>query len=283
MSSVLLLGASGLLGSHLAARLPASLPTFAALPREGEPDRQSGIAWLSGRLDANNPASVEGVLEEAGADVVVNAIGVQSGERHHLEAINARFPRELASLLDRRGGRLIHISTDGVFSGTRGGYTESDPPDPNDDYGRTKLAGEPNAPHLTIRASFFGRSPRSGGLVEWLLTQTGRTVEGYADYSFSGVSAAVLADLLAAAILAPAILEGVYHVGGEPTTKFELLKAIVDRLELDVKVVPVHRRPIDRTLNASRFFHAIGGRPPALAESVAHLAPCASCRELSHN
>ena len=183
-------------------------------------------------------------------------------------------------MIDARRRHLVHISTDGVFSGARGGYTEADSPDPNDDYGRTKLAGEPTAPHLTIRTSFFGRSPRGGGLVEWLLTKRGATIEGYVDYCFTGVAASVLADLVATAIAAPSPLEGVFHVGGEPMSKFELLKAIGEHLDLDVTVVPVRRGPIDRTLNTNRFFAAIGARRPTLPDSLAALGPCGA---LSHN
>src|SRR5688572_23532955 len=146
MAAVLLLGASGLLGAHLAARLPASCATVAPRPRHGEPDRRSAIGWLTTHLDATDDRSLEATLDEAAADVVVNAIGLRAGDRSSLDSINARFPHRLASLVGARGGRVIHISTDGVFSGARGDYSETDSPDPGDDYGRSKLAGELPAP-----------------------------------------------------------------------------------------------------------------------------------------
>ena len=130
------------------------------------------------------------------------------------------------------------------------------------------------APHLTIRTSFFGRSPRGDGLVDWAIAQRGRSIEGFLDYRFTGLSAALLADLVVAAIGARAPLEGVCHVGGEPVTKHELLAAIGQELHLDLRVVPVGRGKVDRTLNADRFFAALGRQRPTLAESVATLGSC---------
>jgi dTDP-4-dehydrorhamnose reductase len=181
------------------------------------------------------------------------------------------LPRVLAALAEARGARVVHVSTDGVFSGARGQYVETDVPDPVDAYGRSKLAGELATPHLTLRTSFFGRNRRGAGLIEWLLRQRGR-VPGYVDYRFSGIAAAILADLIARAI--EMTLAGVYHVGGDPATKYELLRAAAARLQLDVEVVPATHGAVDRTLDSRAFFDAIGGRRPALADSLEALSPC---------
>lgn len=271
--NALLLGATGLLGGALAERLPRALPTCAARPRSGEAPRHDRLRWLRTRLDATDDRSLDEALDEAQADVIVNAVGVTGAAMQDtalLDIVNSRFPHRLASRAAARGARVIHISTDGVFSGARGGYDETDHPDPADAYGRSKVAGEIGAPHLTIRTSFFGRTARRTGVIEWLIAQRGR-VDGFADYRFTGIAVPILADLIAVAIARPS-LEGVYHVGGDPMSKYDLLHAAADRLRLEVQVAPVNRGPaIDRTLNASRFFAATGCPRPTLSDSLAAL------------
>ena len=273
--NTLLLGATGLLGGALAQRLPAMTPTCAVRPRAGALPHHDRLRWLSASVDVTDHRTLDGALDEADADVIINAVGVRGGGSNDealLERVNARFPHELASRAAARGARVIHISTDGVFSGARGNYSEADRPDPTDAYGQSKLAGEIGAPHLTIRTTFFGRTPRGAGLVEWLIAQRGR-VEGFADYRFSGLAVSILADLIAAATIATPPLEGVYHVGGEATSKYELLGGVAEAFRLDVQVKPVRRGPaIDRTLNAGRFFAATGRPRPTLADSLAALA-----------
>lgn len=248
--NALLLGATGHLGSHLAVRLPQSMPTR-----------------IAPRVDISDDKAIGRLIDEAEADVVVNAIGANAGAgAEAMRAVNTDFPHRLAAAAAAtRKGRVVHVSSDGVFSGRRGSYREDDAPDPVDEYGRSKLAGELAPPHLTIRTSFFGRNPRGRGLIEWLVSQRG-TVSGFDDYRFCGVSAALLADFVAEAIAAD--LAGLWHVGGEPITKCALLAAAARRLSLDVTVVPVRRGSIDRTLDSSRFFAAVGRRRPTLADSV---------------
>lgn len=274
--NALLLGATGLLGGALADRLPKTLTTCAARPRSGEAPQHDRVRWLRTGLDATNERSLDEALDEAQADVIVNAVGVTGAAAMQdtalLDSVNARFPHRLAARAAARGTRVIHISTDGVFSGARGGYDETDHPDPTDAYGRSKLAGEIGAPHLTIRTSFFGRTVRRTGVIEWLLAQRGR-VDGFADYRFTGIAVSILADLIAVAAVVRPPLEGVYHVGGEAMSKYDLLRAVADRLRLQVQVAPVSRGPaIDRTLNASRFFAATGCPRPTLSDSLAALA-----------
>lgn len=252
---VLILGASGLVGGHLAARFPASLQTM--LPPS--------------RVDARVPDTLHAALEATRPDVVVNAIGAKpSADAAALARVNGQFPLELAAACERLGARVVHISSDAVFSGRRGRYAEVDRPDPLDDYGRSKLAGELRAPHLTLRTSAFGRTERGTGLIEWLASQRLPVVDGFADYRFTGIAATLLADLIAAAIAGG--LSGVYHVGGDPMSKFDLLTEAAAHLRLAVVVRPVMRGAVDRTLDSTRFFEAIGRRPPTLAQSIEALA-----------
>lgn len=270
---VLLLGASGLLGGHLLRRIPESFATVAASGRRGGAGADPRVQWLPAPFDAADLAAIDPLLDAAAADVVINATGAAPrSPAAELAQVNARFPRALAAAAAARGSRVVQISTDGVFSGNRGEYSEADRPDPIDDYGRSKLDGELAAPHLTIRTSFYGRTPRGSGLVEWLASQRGGVVDGFADYRFSGLAAAMLADFVALAI--DRALDGVYHVGGDPVTKFDLLAAVSRRLDLNVTVRPVIAGAVDRTLDTTRFFAAIGRPRPAVADSIEALAPC---------
>ncbi|MBZ5559495.1 MAG: sugar nucleotide-binding protein [Acidobacteriia bacterium] len=289
--TVLLLGATGFLGRHLADRLSRAMTVCAPRPRSGEVPPGLALAWLSTSVDAADPRTIDRVLDEARPDVVVNAIGLGAGAATdaELDAINGEFPRRLAAGAVAHRARVVHVSTDAVFSGARGAYRETDATDPADAYGRSKLAGELGAPHLTIRTSFFGRNPGGRGLIEWLASHRGPQVEGFADYRFTGVSVVLLADLVADAMAAGRSLEGVYHVGGDAITKYELLTAAARQLDLHVTVVPVMRGRVDRTLDASRFFAAIGRRRPTLADSLAtlgsvrHPGPVGRCGTLSRS
>jgi dTDP-4-dehydrorhamnose reductase len=276
--TVLLLGATGFLGGYLADRLSRTMTVCTPRPRSGATGG-APATWLSRELDASDtralPSVLPRLLDEARPDVVVNAIGLgyDAPRDAPLDAVNAVFPHGLAAAAVARRARVVHISTDGVFSGAGGNYRETDTPDPNDAYSRSKVAGELGAPHLTIRSSFFGRNPRGRGMIEWLVAHPGPQVEGFVDYRLTAVSAALLAGLVADALAAGRALEGVYHVGGEATSKYDVLRAAAAQLRPDVTVVPVVHGRMDRTLDSSRFFTAIARRRPALADSLATLGP----------
>ena len=157
---------------------------------------------------AEAPESLERVLEIARPDVVVNCIGVvkqiaAASGPVRMVRLNALFPHELAAICQARQIRLVHISTDCVFSGRGGGYRENDIPEPVDLYGRSKLAGEPSGHHvLTLRTSMIGweLAGRRQGLLEWFVAQRGGTVRGYRHAVFSGPTAPVLSRAILAVI-----------------------------------------------------------------------------------
>jgi dTDP-4-dehydrorhamnose reductase len=239
---VLVLGATGMLGSALARHLPTRFETRIPAPSA---------------LEATDPRTVDPVLDQAGADVVINCIAITTTSPHFgngraMTAVNSVFPHELARRVRARNARLIHISTDGVFSGKRGCYRESDEPDPIDPYGESKRAGEVSGPGcLTIRTSFFGRHPAGRGLIEWLIAHDGEAIDGYCDYLFSGVAVPVLAEVIGDLIATP--IDGVLHIGGRPISKYELLARAAEALHLDVRVRPIEVGRVDRSLDTSRL------------------------------
>jgi dTDP-4-dehydrorhamnose reductase len=157
------------------------------------------------------------------------------------------------------GARLVHISTDCVFSGEKGGYLESDFPDAYDLYGRSKLLGEVDYPHaITLRTSIIGRE-LSGhrSLVGWFLAQQG-TVQGFTGAIFSGLPTMELARVINEYVLPRPDLHGLYHVATQPINKYDLLKLVAKTYGKDTEIVPSDRLTIDRSLNADRFREATG-------------------------
>ena len=296
MTRVLVLGGSGMLGHKLAQTLAPRFETWATVRSESLSPAVAEVLDESHTLtgvDADRPDAIAAAVIRVKPDVVVNAIGIVKQLRTAKAAvptirINALLPHELAALCATKGARFIQISTDCVFSGSRGSYSETDPPDPPDLYGRTKLLGEvadaPNA--LTLRTSIVGRElSGSVGLFEWFLSQGHGPVRGFSRATFSGVTTQVLAGLIANVIASAPDLTGLWHVSAAPIDKCTLLGRLRDALALEVEIVPDDSLAIDRSLDSSRFRAETGWLPPTwetmLAELAADPTPYARLRELA--
>jgi dTDP-4-dehydrorhamnose reductase len=179
-------------------------------------------------------------------------------------AINALFPHHLAKLCQAANIRLIHISTDCVFSGLRGNYQESDVADANDLYGRTKFLGEVSYENcLTLRTSLIGRElEQSHGLIEWFLRQKKKIIHGYTRAVFSGFTTNAFAEIITLIITKYPHMEGIWHVASEPISKFELLSLVKKFHGLDIQIEPDETFVCDRSLNADRFRQTTGFVPP---------------------
>lgn len=277
---VLVLGATGMLGHKLVQVLGTRCEVHATV-------RRGDVSELAGILDAERtltgvPADrldlVGHALDTVRPGVLVNCIGIvkQSDEaRDPVTAItvNSLFPHRLAALCAARGIRLVHISTDCVFSGRAGGYTEDDIPDPVDLYGRTKLLGEAaDGDCLTLRTSIVGRELAGAyGLLEWFLGQSG-SVRGFERAIFSGLTTRALSEVLGAVICDHPDLRGLRHVASEPIDKLRLLTLFRDALGHDVEIVPDDALVIDRSLDGSRFAAETGIRIPSWPEMAVGLA-----------
>ena len=167
------------------------------------------------------------------------------------------------------GARLIHISTDCVFSGAKGGYREADFPDANDLYGRSKLLGEVDYPNaVTLRTSIIGHE-LSGhrSLLGWFLKQQGK-VKGFRRAIFSGLPTVELSRLVRDVVLQNPRLTGLYHVAAQPIDKYELLQLVAEIYNKNIELVPDDQLVIDRSLNADRFYEATGYRASTWPELI---------------
>jgi dTDP-4-dehydrorhamnose reductase len=229
-------------------------------------------------VSADDPSSLHGALNAFTPQVVINCIGVvkqleQAADPLIAIPINSLLPHQLAAAARAHGARLVHVSTDCVFSGRKGQYSESDAPDAEDLYGRSKLLGEvTGAGCLTLRTSIIGPEPsgRATGLLDWFLRQTG-SVRGFRRAIFSGLPTVALAELIRDFVLPNDTLEGLYHVGAEPIDKFGLLQLIRERWGKSVEIEPCDLPEIDRSLDCSVFRARTGFVPAPWPDLVASM------------
>lgn len=234
---------------------------------------------IVGGVDAAEIETLARALDNVSPDVVINAIGAVK-QRHsgtdpaQARVVNSIFPHKVAELTRERGARFISISTDCVFSGTKGGYSESDIPDATDVYGSSKRLGEPSGRDvLILRTSLIGRElNRRHGLVEWFLSNRGLSVSGYVKAVFSGLTTLVFARLLGELLENHPDLDGLYHVSSQPISKHDLLVALDDAFATGTHIEPSNDIAIDRSLDSSRFRVATGWHPPSWDEMVHEMA-----------
>jgi dTDP-4-dehydrorhamnose reductase len=279
---VLILGGSGMLGHKLWQTLRGRFDTRVTFRRPPALYARLGLFDPSrsiGHVSAQDFDSVVGALASARPDVVVNCVGIvkqdaAAKDPYQSINVNALFPHRLAHACAASGARLIHVSTDCVFTGRRGNYKESDASDAEDLYGRTKWLGEVEGEHcLTIRTSMIGRELQGAhGLIEWFLSQRGKSVRGFKRAVFSGFTTEVLAGIIADIIADRRELSGVWHVAAEPVNKFDLLTLVRQAFGLDIEIEPDETFVCDRSLDGSRFGQTTGFSPPSWPEMIERLA-----------
>lgn len=270
---VLVLGAAGMLGHAVFGGLSAisGLTVYGTVRAAGrEPFFE---------LDIRDSGGLQALLGQLKPDIVINCAGTvkqrqEASDLEQLVKVNALFPHQLALACSSVAARVIHFSTDCVFSGQEGGYTELDAPDAIDLYGRTKHWGElPHAPHcLTLRTSVIGHQlTGSYGLLEWFLGQRG-TVHGYSNAVFSGLTTREVAKVLADVVLRCPDLQGLYHLAGAPVSKLELLRMLRAAYATPVEIVPETQTAYDRSLDATSFLTATGYQPPPWQQMIEEMA-----------
>ena len=226
-------------------------------------------------VDAGNIETVREAIVELQPDVTINCIGIikqlDAAKNAELSIrINALWPHQLARLCGEYGARMIHISTDCVFSGCTGMYTEASESDATDLYGRSKFLGEVDSGNcLTVRTSVIGHELNSSyGLIEWFLSNRGKRVKGFRHAIYSGFPTVMLAGILGDVIAEHADLHGVWQVSSDPINKYDLLKLVRDLYDVDVEIEPDDDFRIDRSLDSGRFREETGFRPPSWPEMI---------------
>lgn len=271
---VLILGASGMLGSATFREFAgdARHETWgtlrsAALKKYFPQDQQTR---LIASVDVTDQDTLTALIDRTRPDVVINCIGVikqASTAKDPLVTlpINSMLPHRLAKLCSLAGARLVHVSTDCVFSGKKGMYTESDFSDAEDLYGKSKYIGElhDSLNAITLRTSIIGHELGSNlALVDWFLSQTG-TVKGYTKAIFSGLPTVELARVIKDLVLPNPSVSGLFHVSVDPIDKYSLLSLVAKVYGKQIEIVPDDKLRIDRSLNSSRFRETFNYQPPS--------------------
>jgi dTDP-4-dehydrorhamnose reductase len=276
--TVLVLGASGMLGNAMLRSFSES-PAYSVI---GSVRSASVLSQLPKALHDRlicgvSVDNLDGLLElfnRVRPDVVVNCVGVvkQLAEADDPLAalpINSLLPHRLLRACKMMDARLIHISTDCVFAGTKGLYREEDVADARDLYGLSKLLGEVDDPHaVTLRTSLIGHELNSAhGLLNWFLSQKGR-VKGFTRAIFSGLPTVELARVLRDVVIPHPELRGVLHVAADPISKHDLLTLIARVYQVSIDIEPDGALVIDRSLDATRFRELTGYVAPSWPELV---------------
>jgi dTDP-4-dehydrorhamnose reductase len=281
---IVVLGAAGMLGHKMFQTLRERFPGTVATAREDlkarpfdRVDLLQGSDVLPG-VDVMDFGALLRLLQEMAPRTVVNCVGIIKQRDEARSAvpsitINALLPHKLAQWAGEWGGRVIHFSTDCVFSGRRGSYREDDPSDAEDLYGKSKYLGEVAADNaLTLRTSIIGRElVEHRSLLDWFLGQRGKTVRGFRNVIYSGVTTNYISRLVAGLLERPAPLSGLYQVTSRPIAKYDLLCLLKDAYGLDVEILPDEAEVLDRSMVGEKFAGDTGIETPPWADLVAEL------------
>jgi dTDP-4-dehydrorhamnose reductase len=230
-------------------------------------------------VDVGNPDTLEALFRQVKPEAVVNCIGIIKQLKEAKDpmlslAINSVLPHRIARLCDLTGARMIHISTDCVFAGRKGPYQEGDISDAEDLYGRTKFLGEVHEPHcVTLRTSIIGRELETkSGLIEWFLSQNGRTIRGYRQALYTGFTTHELARVIHSVLFKHTGLGGLWQVSSDAINKYDLLKVAQGPFGWTGQIEPDDSFVCDRRLDSNRFRSETGYRPPTWESMLTELA-----------
>ena len=267
---LLILGASGLLGNTLIKYFlkKANFQTFGTIRYNSQ------VEFFNKKYHKNftilkdilNFAELENIVGNIRPNVVINCIGLNNKikkndfftiEKYIL--INSLYPHKLQSICSRFGIRLIQLSSDCVFSGIKGNYSEKDLPDPLDIYGKSKLMGELDHDNcLTIRKSVIGHELiTKEGLLDWFLSRNDK-VDGYEKAIFSGLTVLELARIIDNFILPRTKLKGILHIAGFPISKYDLLRIISSEYKKSIELIPNDSLKVNRSLDSTYFTRLTG-------------------------
>lgn len=278
---ILILGGDGMLGHQLLESYKDKHDVRVTLRRDLSDYEEFRLFNKDNSFPGIDVRSVERLVEvfsEFQPAAVINAVGIVKQRSEARDAVpslelNSLLPHRLAVLCKTTGSRLVHLSTDCVFSGEKGNYTEKDESDAADLYGRTKYLGEVHDTNcITLRTSIIGLElHRKKSLIEWFLSQHG-TIKGYTRAIYSGFTTNEIARVIEKILLEHTALSGLWHAASEPISKYELLKLLSEKLERkDINIIPENDFQCDRSLDASKLNSTINYTPPSWDEMLDEL------------
>ena len=279
---LLILGGSGMLGHQLWRSLHTRHDIWVTLRRPAAdfaPHHLFDKAKSIQVDDITDDTALGQALGQAKPDAVINCVGLikqrdEASDEALAVRVNAEFPHRLAKRCGETGARLIHFSTDCVFAGTRGNYTEDDPADATDLYGQSKHRGEVTGPQcVTLRTSVIGHELGTNlALLDWFISQRSQTINGFKKAIYSGFTTLEMARIIERILTRHPRLSGLWHVASEPISKFDLLQLCREKLGWEGVIEPNDEFVCDRSLNGDRFNEATGYDPPGWKAMISELA-----------
>ena len=278
---ILILGGDGMLGHQLLKSLAVRNEVKVTLRQDIEAYRKfclfTDLNSFTG-IDVRSLERLSEVIANFHPEVVINAVGIVKQRETAKEIIpsleiNSLLPHKLSVLCKMAKTRLIHLSTDCIFSGKKGNYKENDLSDADDIYGRTKYLGEVHDPHcLTLRTSIIGYElSRKKSLLEWFLSQTD-TVKGFTKAIYTGFTTLEMSRIIEKLLIEHPEASGIYHVSSEPINKYNLLLLCREKLGHAIEIVPEDTFCCDRSLDSTRFRTEFRYTPPTWSSMIEELA-----------
>ncbi len=275
---ILIFGGGGMLGHKLVQILQTDFDVWISLRSGYEKYEQFGIFEknkIVEGLDVLDYKKLKKAIEKVKPDIVINAVGIikqlpSSENVINTVSTNSILPHQMSEICLENKCYFIHISTDCVFDGKKGNYTEEDVSNASDLYGRSKSLGEViNENGVTFRTSIIGRELfTKHSLVEWFLSNQGKRINGFVNAVYSGFPTKILAEIILQLLKNEIFLKGLYHISSNPINKFELLKLLKIAYKIDVEIEPFEDFRIDRSLNSDKFRKKTGFYPLGWEEMI---------------
>lgn len=272
MIKVLILGSTGLLGSTISKyfSIKSNFKCFGTIRKSSDKKKLKYIKNIKlYKVDFNKSRNLKKVFKMIKPNLIINCIGVvkqvlNKNMNSEIIRINSFLPHHLSELANENNKiRFIHFSTDCVFSGLKGNYSEYDITDAKDIYGVSKMLGEVNYPNsITLRTSIIGHELNTKySLLNWFLFQK-KSIKGYKNAIFSGLTALEIAKVLEKYIIPNKKIKGIYHLSGKPINKYDLLNIIKKTYKKKIKITPDSKIKTNRSLNSRLFKKVTGYKPP---------------------
>lgn len=269
MKKILIFGVGGMIGHQMYRQFANSdftvLGTIKQPFKNYEQFNLFNSEQIKDQFDVFEFDRVQSLLNNYRPDVILNCIGItlrkpEIKDLEYSQKINSDFPHMLNTWCENNNSNLIHFSTDCVFSGKTGPYTEMSIPDAVDIYGITKAKGEVSGPNsLTLRGSMIGRELfGKSELLEWALSQKNNSVKGFSKAYYSGVTTSVMSDLVAKIVSSENILTGLYQVSGPTISKFDLLHLINTEFSLNMTIEKNESYATEKILISQKISKKLG-------------------------
>ena len=278
----LIIGGGGMLGHKLVQQLQKKIDVWTTLKGEAAEYEKFEIFnrnKIVENLNVLEIGEVEKSVNTIKPDVIINAVGIikqikSDSSTARMIQVNSVFPHQLADIAAKHNSRLINISTDCVFDGAKGDYTEKDIPNTLDLYGKSKNLGEIERQNcLTLRTSIIGRELLTKhSLVEWFLSNKGQKVKGFVNAIYTGFPTIIFAEILTDLIINKANLEGLYHISSKPISKYDLLNLVKKEFNADIEIQPFEDFYMDRSLNSDKFRNETGFTPMQWTDMIKIMA-----------